>query len=261
MIKRFLSRSAVCLLLACLLAGCEFANRGSETELQADEEGRLIQTVVEPADNSIDPAELEQYVEEQIVSFNRSGEAVSGTSESSAASAGSKDESRDGIEMEFCKVKDGKIQIRINYADCSQYTAFNGTACFFGTISEAKKAGYSFERAFLNEKGKPAEDAAASIAERADEWKVLIVEEPMRLRVPDKILYTSENMKASGRTTAIVKETETESDAADARAESAKTEDASSADSGAAAEETDTDSAEMDQFVIDDFALYYVIFK
>ncbi|MBQ9321896.1 MAG: hypothetical protein IJ239_06045, partial [Eubacterium sp.] len=54
------------------------------------------------------------------------------------------------------------------------------------------------------------------------------MEEPMRLRVPDKILYTSDNLKVSGRTTAVVQKQEQASkDASDTEAEA---EDASDGD-------------------------------
>ena len=115
--------------------------------------------------------------------------------------------------------------------------------CFLGTIADAKAAGYSFDRDFLNEKGKEAEDAKATIEERAGEWKVLITEEPMRLRVPDKILYTSENMKTTGRMTAVCLEKEEREDGAsgtdDSPADDASGADGSPADDASAGAESD----------------------
>ncbi len=260
MIKKVWKLAAVCLLFACLLclSGCEFANRGSENELQADEEGKLLQTIVEPIDQSIAIDELKQYIQDQIAaSDGKTGSENGQTGSSSAADAGSGSAGSDtGIELESCQNKDGKFQIRIRYGNYEKYTAFNGTACFCGTISAAQSAGYSFDLNFLNEKGKPDDSAAETIAERANEWKVLIVEEPMRLRVPDKILYTSDNLKVSGRTTAVVQKQEQASkDASDTEAEA---EDASDGD---AAQKDPAVTPGMEQFVIDDFSLYYVIFK
>ncbi|MBQ9063138.1 MAG: hypothetical protein IJ121_10005 [Eubacterium sp.] len=259
MLRRLSGLAVICALLGCLLTGCEFANRGSATELQADEEGKLIQTIVEPADQSIDVDALKQYIEEKIGAAGSSDEASADVAAGSSASSEAKSSSQAGISLDSCKVKDGKIQIRLNYTGYEQYTAFNETACFCGTIREAQNAGYSFDRTFLDEKGKTAEDASASIAERADEWKVLIVEEPMRLRVPDKILYTSENLKASGRTTAVVQETG--ADAADAKKSEQETASASSSEAEDRQETDETGTVRMEQFVIDDFALYYVIYK
>ena len=262
MLRRLSGLAVICVLLGCLLTGCEFANRGSATELQADEEGKLIQTIVEPADQSIDIDTLEQYIKEKIDAAGNSDGTSAAAAEGSSASSGAKSSSQAGIQLDSCKVKDGKIQIRLNYAGYEQYTAFNETACFCGTIREAQNAGYSFDRAFLNEKGKAAEDAAASITERADEWKVLIVEEPMRLRVPDKSLYTSENLKASGRTTAVVQETgDSAADTGSSEKETASTSSTSAAEEKDKQETDDTGDVRMEQFVIDDFALYYVIYK
>ncbi|MBR0398891.1 MAG: hypothetical protein IJI10_11575 [Eubacterium sp.] len=262
MLRRLSGLAVICVLLGCLLTGCEFANRGSATELQADEEGKLIQTIVEPADQTIDMDALEQYIKDKIDAADSSDGTSAAAAEGSSASSSAKSSSQDGIQLDSCKVKDGKLQIRLNYAGYEQYTAFNETACFCGTIREAQNAGYSFDRTFLDEKGKAADDAAASITERADEWKVLIVEEPMRLRVPDKILYTSENLKASGRTTAVVKEKgDSTADTGSGEKETASASSSAEPDQKEASETSDTGNIRMEQFVIDDFALYYVIYK
>ena len=281
------------LVAASLLAGCEFSNRGSATELQADEEGKLIQIIAEKQDKSLDVDDLEQYIEDQIGDFNQKASAgSSGGSRSSSSKSGS--DGSGAVKLDSCRIKDGKLQIRITYDGYGSYAAFNGVKCFLGTIADAKAAGYSFDRDFLNEKGKEAEDAKATIEERAGEWKVLITEETMRLRVPDKILYTSENMKTTGRMTAICLEKEEREESAsgtdDSPADDASGADGSPADDASAGaedsaagsdrtsdaasggketgsgvkeikESAGTGTVRLDQFVIDDFDLFYVIFK
>ena len=44
----------------------------------------------------------------------------------------------------------------------------------------------------------------ALIRERFREWKVFIVSEELNLKVPDKILYASDNVRITGRLTAVV---------------------------------------------------------
>ncbi|MBR2189641.1 MAG: hypothetical protein IJ860_09605 [Eubacterium sp.] len=248
-IVRMILRGALLLMCAGLFCACAFSGRGSATELQADENGRLIQIIVEKADKTLDINDLEQYVKEQIDAFN--GAAASGEEAEASSSADSKSSKTGRIELESCKLKDGSVQIRISYAGYEDYMQFNGTRCFFGTIAEAEEAGYSFDQTWLNEKGKEAEDAKTTISERAAEWKVLIAEEPMHLRVPDKILYTSQNLKTTGRMTAEYRGSAEKKD---------QQEDAEGTDDTASGEVTVQDP-ELRKFVIDDFDLSYVIFK
>ena len=256
-----------------LLGGCAFANRGMMTELQADENGKLVHTIVEKADKSFEIGELEQYVKDEIASYSGAPAETSSAASDASDEKSSKDSAGSaGIELQSCRIKDGNVQIRIDYDSYEDYMRFNGTRCFFGTIEDAGKEGYAFDGTFLNEKGKPDEEANASIQERASEWKVLIVEEPMRVRVPDKILYTSENMETTGRTTAVYngeKTTETASSVSESASASSKT--ASSASEASAKSSSGKEEKKQnkkkgaftapEQFVIDDFDLAYVVFK
>ena len=96
----------------------------------------------------------------------------------------------------------GDVKISLSYASCADYAAFNQVTCFLGTLQEAEDAGYEVERTWLDESG--AAGDMALIRERFREWKVFIISEELNLKVPDKILYASDNVRITGRLTAVV---------------------------------------------------------
>lgn len=188
-----------------LLAGCGLSNRSDVSTLIADENGRLTCALVEPLEDGFTQAELEDFIRAQIGDLD--------------------------ITLGECSLRDDGLRIELTYESAEDYAAFNGTACFCGTVAEAKEAGYDFAPALIDENGEPAD--LETIEERAKEWKVLIFEEPMNVRVPDKVLYTTENLKVTGRLTADWKE-----------------------------KPAATDSEEpANRLAIDDFEIAYVIYK
>ena len=80
---------------------------------------------------------------------------------------------------------------------------FNQVACFLGTLQEARAAGYDMDQP-------PGwtrpEQQARSMRSYGNvkEWKCSLSPEPIHVKLPDKILYASDNVKITGRLTAVV---------------------------------------------------------
>ncbi|MGI6117971.1 MAG: hypothetical protein ACOYBC_06225 [Bilifractor sp.] len=191
--KKRVRGAAAALIFAAALSGCGLSNQSNVTTLSVDEDGKLSHTIVESVGDETTAKELRQYIEEQI----SSGESLSASS-SSDGDAGK-------IELKSCKISDGTATIELSYPSWKAYENFNQTTCFLGTLKEAKEQGYDFNVSLYDENGKLVTDKE-DLTTRETEWKVLIIEEPMNVRVPDKILYTTSNMEVTGRLTASWKD-------------------------------------------------------
>ncbi len=165
-----------------LLTGCDAA-RSTTTSLTIDENGRVTEEIVEKqGKEDYTQEELTAYIEQELELYNRGKEGA--------------------IQLNSCTVLNGDVKISLSYASCADYAAFNQVTCFLGTLQEAEDAGYEVERTWLDESG--AAGDMALIRERFREWKVFIVSEELNLKVPDKILYASDNVRITGRLTAVV---------------------------------------------------------
>ncbi|MBR2562336.1 MAG: hypothetical protein IKE31_09375 [Eubacterium sp.] len=170
--------------LTCLVSGCTMPTTNNTT-VTIDETGKLTEEIVESQEDSEFTAEeLEAYVEEALAVYNRGKEAPA-------------------ITLDSCRVENKNVRLILSYANYADYAAFNQVTCFQGTLKEAEDAGYSMDMTWLEPNGQ--EGDLEIIRERLKEWKVMIVSEPINVKVPDKILYASENVDISGRLTATVK--------------------------------------------------------
>ena len=215
---RRIAALALSLVLACSLSACGLSNQSDVTTLAADENGKLTHTIVESVGNDGTEQELTAYIKEQIKGTE--------DADSSSASGGS-------ISLESCKIRGGRATIVMEYSSYREYEDFNRTGCFLGTISQAETAGYDVTgQTFYDEKGNPAENQE-EIRQRANDWKVLIFEEPMNVRLPDKILYTTSALEVTGRLTASWKKEAENAASASVSVSGASVSDSSSGTGGA----------------------------
>ena len=260
--RRFQPALVLTIVAALFAAGCGLSNRDDISTMIVDENGALVCALVEPNEGDYTEAELERFIQKQIAQ-------VPGA----AATESAEESEQPRITLNNLDLRDNAVHIEMSYQSWQDYAAFNEMTCFVGTIAEAEEAGYSFDVELLDEEGAAAD--AETIAERAKEWKVLIIEEPMNVRVPDKILYATSNMKITGRLTAVYNRPsdsgagEADSAASDSAAEASsadgpsENEDSvSDATSGEQESETNlTADAALERFAVDDFDLSCIIFK
>ncbi len=239
----------ICVAAACalslLLGGCSLTNRKAANTLTADESGSLTQTIVEQMDEEISEDDLKAYINEKISAYNDANDAES-------------------ISLRSCKISSSEARIEIVYKTCDDYSAFNHMECFLGTISEAKEQGYTFDTALIDGKGEKADNE--TISERANEWMVMIVEEPMNVKVYDKVLYTTDNAKITGRLTAAANLKQATGQASDDAVESVEGASVSSSSSIVEADPVEgSDSSEIQKKISSMTELNteraYIIFK
>ena len=91
------------------------------------------------------------------------------------------------------KFQEGQVRMMVNYENCTDYTAFNNVTLFQGTVEEAVVELYSFDDTFQNKAGETI--TGEEVQETAGQESVLILEEPVQVKVPGKIQYVSSNVK------------------------------------------------------------------
>jgi hypothetical protein len=181
--KQMLLAGALAGAIGIAAAGCSLPNSNENTSISADETGVITETVVESVgEDSFTEDELKQYIEQEIADYTDSG--------------GGK------VSLTKCTVANRTAETVMTYATCDDYAKFNNVTCFLGTIQAAEDAGYDVSQSFVDKKGAAAD--AEIISERAKEWKIFICEEPVQVRLPDKILYATDNVTITGRLTATV---------------------------------------------------------
>ena len=115
--------------------------------------------------------DLKQYVESQIDLYN-----------------GNKNEK--AIKMTSFKQEGKKIKLFLHYTNSKVYEEFNGQDFFVGTIKEAKAKGYKLPK-----------DAPSN-----KEYKIVIMEEKIGVKVAGDIVYTSDNVKKVNDSTVTMKD-------------------------------------------------------
>ncbi len=221
--NRRLTAAVSVVLLACSFTACSLPNSNANSTVAVDDEGLVTETIVESTNgDTYTEDELEEYIENEIT---QSG---IGT-----------------VSLDSCSISNDSVEIVMKYDSVEDYSAFNGVPCFIGTLQEAEEAGYDiWNQTYYDSAGNVAD--RETLEQRAKEWKIFIVSEPIYVRVPDKILYATDNVSITGRLTAHV--TSVMDDSEDTESTSALTGSASSdtstagSDSAAASEDADTNS-------------------
>lgn len=170
--------------LLLVLHGCALPNSSENRTLAVDEEGILTETIVEDmtSEDTFTEEDLSYYIKQQIMAYQGSDEG--------------------GVTLDTCSIRDQAVRIVLKYKSAEDFAGFNKTTCFLGTIKEAENAGYSFDRELTDSFGNAAD--MTELASRSSEWQVLIVSEPMYVRLYDKILYATDDVTITGRLSATV---------------------------------------------------------
>lgn len=163
------------------------------TNLQIDESGVVVHTMIEDFNTSVyDLAGLETMISEEITAFeNETGaEAGSITLVSSVMS----------------ETEANKLTVTMQFADAEAYAVFNGVETFYGTLSEAKAAGYDLDVLTFTDTSDEAKNV--TLSEIEETAHIFISNETIPARLSAKILYTSGNVELLDKYTVSVPLTE-----------------------------------------------------
>ena len=153
------------------------------------EDGKVISVTVESFDESLyDKTALETYIDGLITSYNaQNGE--------------------DTIIQKAMTIENGVANLVLEYANAQVYEEFEGAELFHGTLSEALKAGYTFDGTYAKvTDGKPTEASATEFLETLD-YKIAIVKANTKVQIDGEVWYVSvENIENLGTNWVSIKD-------------------------------------------------------
>lgn len=163
------------LLAVFVFCACGQNTETEETSVRIEKDGTVTNTIVEEFDESLyDVGALKSMVLSEAAAFNNT--------------AGEKSVSVDKLET-----KDGKVIVGMTFAGASKYTEFNEKILFYGTVSEGCESGLDLDITLLSTKKDGGSIGKEEILKMGDS-PLVILEEPITVETPSKILYASENV-------------------------------------------------------------------
>ena len=163
------------LMMTLLLAACGGKNKAEETTVSINAKGVVTEEIVGSRDKqNYSSEELQSFADKEIKAYNQKAKG-------------------EQVNLESCEINKGVPRLKITYDSCSDYAAYHNTVFFYGTISEAKSSGFDFNADFVDNNGDTA--ASATILANDADWHVLILDEPVRVKVNGNIIYASKNTK------------------------------------------------------------------
>ncbi|MBO4213690.1 MAG: hypothetical protein J5876_01745 [Lachnospiraceae bacterium] len=162
-------------LILVLLVGCGSGIKTDESAISVKKNGKITGVSIEAFDKSYySEEELSDFVEKTIKEYQQ-------------------ENGDSSVKLESLKVEEGKATLYINYETPTDYAKFNGEELFVGTILDAMAAGYNLDTTYYEVSGTTL-GTATSIDLIDDDYKVVIVKEKIRVIVPGKIKFVSDNL-------------------------------------------------------------------
>lgn len=172
--KKSISLLMVFVMALMLLTACGKPFAADSNTIYVQKKGKIIGAAVESFDKEYYNAEeLQAYVEERVAAYTT-------------------EHGKKSIEVQEFSVEEGVAKLNMVYAGYEDYATFNEVEMFSGTVAQAMTAGYDFEDSFLKvEDGKLSGSANKDQATEDFEYKVVILNEKVNVKVDGTILYTS----------------------------------------------------------------------
>ncbi len=167
---------SIIILVSCLLflflCGCGDDKEDVST-LTFDKDGHILEHLVEdfPADR-YDVNEWESEVKKGIEAYNRSGKGA--------------------IELTEVEYKDDKLTCLVDYDSDDAYFYLNNEPLFYGTVSQAIKAGYSMTVPVYDSKN--GDELPEVRLKDMSDLNIVIMNRPIRVKIYKKIKYASESV-------------------------------------------------------------------
>lgn len=155
-----------------LLAGCGTDYYTKDSTVFVAKNGSVVSTDVEDFDTAAyKQDDLQSYVDKSIDDYNKKNDG--------------------SIKLKKLTVEKKKASLTMSYASTDEYSDFNGTRLFSGTIAEALAAGYDFKTDFAAIDDGKAKKCESSEFMDENGYKVVVYEGSSNLHVKGKILYAS----------------------------------------------------------------------
>lgn len=180
----------ICCIFSCLMlciVGCSRTKVPEEISVPAlsvTSKGQVTAWLIEDFDKDYyDLEELRSMVDKEVAEFNKNHTSQEGKD---AVTVQSLTESADGSQ---------KVTLVLQFRDTAAYKNYTGTDLFYGTVTEAREAGYDLDVQLISTKdGTTIEQT--EIQEKANNH-ILIVQEKVLIYGPGKPLYISPGAAAN----------------------------------------------------------------
>ncbi len=159
---------------ALVLCACGETAVSDGTSFVLNRDGSVTQTIVGTNEDQIGQNELSSFVEQQVAAYNPGGGDPS-------------------VVLRSCDIDGNRISIELHYASIDDYAAFNHVPAFEGDVEEALTKGFLFGSRFLTSSG--LEYSGYTIPVEYPEMRVLVLQEPMTVTIPENAVLYSDNMK------------------------------------------------------------------
>ncbi len=168
--------SLILILCICMVCGCtEKKTDVDTTTVFIHKDGSITDAIVEEfTAGYYDAAELQTMTNKELTAYNQS----TGDTNSAVLSQ--------------YQVADGIAKVFVDFKTIQDYSAFNETNCYFGTIADAYEAGYDLDVTLKNIAGDKTADKNTLL--EMGKNKILILEEHVDVITYKRILYKSANV-------------------------------------------------------------------
>lgn len=171
--KRIISVGLVVIIIAGLLSGCGKSFDAEQNTVYVQKKGTIIGAAIEKLDKEYyQEEELKEFVETKVAEYQKKHEKKS-------------------VKLDDFSVKEDVAKLFIKYAGYEDYQNFNEVILFAGTVPEALAAGYDFNTTFTKIKDGKASGSAASDKLKDTDYKVVILNEKIEVKVDGEIQYIS----------------------------------------------------------------------
>lgn len=155
------------------LFGCSSVTSKKQNAMEINGDGKVTASSYSSFDKEYyDPEELKEQIQSAIDEYN--------------SSIGSKN-----IELKKCSKDKENIQVVISYKSGEDYMAFNGVACYDGKLANIVNSGAVDTSVFVTSSDGGFRTTVGELnAKSGTELDILVIEEPMTVKVPEDIQYT-----------------------------------------------------------------------
>lgn len=171
--KRMISISLVCVMIAGLLTACGDSLDAECNTVYVEKKGTVIGASIEKMDKDYyKEDELKEFIDEKVEAYQ-------------------KDHEKDSVKVSDFSVKDGVAELFMKYAGYEEYQEFNDVTLFAGTVPQALAAGYDFDTKFTKVKDGKASGEVESSKVTESDYKVVVLSEKIDVKVDGTIQYIS----------------------------------------------------------------------
>lgn len=171
--KRRISISLVCVMIAGLLTACGNSLDADCNTVYVEKKGTVIGASIEKMDKDYySEEELEKFIDEKVETYQKNHE-------------------KSSVKVSDFSVKDGVAELFVKYAGYEEYQEFNNVTLFAGTVPQALAAGYDFNTKFTEIKDGKASGEVESSKITESDYKVVVLSEKIDVKVDGTIKYIS----------------------------------------------------------------------